>query len=465
MGTVETTPFSLQVRQTASMKVPGWQIEDCAICKCSFSQRNSSRRGLTERIDVRHLDVRWSALRCNPSKCNNTNSYKPHRYHHALEQLITVTQELSCVRSLESMMTIVRTVACDLIGADGATLVLRNQDLYFPQAKRELASVGNDGDFPIKPLSSWVMLHQQPAIMTPINTLKFACATLRSVSVKSVAMVPVKPTHPIGALGVYWVTSHHPEPEEIKILEAMAKVTATALETIQKNTALEQCIRDRTKELEQMNQRLLKEIQERQEAEVEIRLLSLTDELTKLYNRRGFFLLTEQQLKLAHRRQTPCCLLFIDLDGLKQVNDTWGHSTGDRLIIDAARLLTDTFRSSDLVCRLGGDEFAVLISDCSNVEDVFARLHTNITTFNQTADRLYSVSMSIGAKCFTPSPHLRLEQLIARADELMYACKRSKQNAAKVQSSQPDQASPDQVNQWLVYFKRSTVFSLNLERE
>jgi diguanylate cyclase (GGDEF)-like protein len=360
---------------------------------------------------------------------DRSTTAKKCKYYNVLEHLITVVQELSLARNMETIVALVRTVARNLLGADGATFVLRDRDYCFYTDEETIASHWQKQPFPIQTcLGGWTMLNRQPAVIPNMDEiLQFPCTAYRSTFVKSVIMVPIRISAPIGAIGVYWKTLHQPELEDIKFLQALADATAVAMENIQTYVELEQRVRDRTAELEATNQRLLKEIQERQAAESEIRLLSLTDELTELYNRRGFFLLVEQQLKLARRMQTPYCLLFIDLDGVKKINDTLGHEMGDMLLVDAAQVLTHTFRDSDIVSRYGGDEFAVLVCDCSDVEEVYTRLQTNITAFNQTADRWYELSMSIGAECFTPDNHLPLEQLIARADELMYICKRSKQ--------------------------------------
>ncbi len=121
-------------------------------------------------------------------------------------------------------------------------------------------------------------------------------------------------------------------------------------------------IKQQYQQLFEQNQRLEDEIQKRLKAETEVRQLSLTDELTGLYNRRGFFLLGNQQFKTAQRTQMFCCLLFADLDGLKQINDSLGHEIGDKFLIDTAQLLKQTFRESDIIARLGGDEFVILLS-------------------------------------------------------------------------------------------------------
>jgi diguanylate cyclase (GGDEF)-like protein len=177
---------------------------------------------------------------------------------------------------------------------------------------------------------------------------------------------------------------------------------------------------------------LIKEVRKRQQAEMEVRLLSLTDELTGLHNRRGFFLLAEQQLKLAHRINVSCWVIFIDLDGLKQINDTLGHDMGDAMLIDAAQLLKQSFRNSDFVGRLGGDEFIVFVSSSfKDADSIQARLQANIASFNQQHNRDYQLSMSMGIERYAPESNMSLEQLVTRADELMYAHKRLKQQSIR----------------------------------
>lgn len=186
-------------------------------------------------------------------------------------------------------------------------------------------------------------------------------------------------------------------------------------------------IQQQRKQLLQQNQRLELEIQERLKAEAAVRQLSLTDELTGLYNRRGFLLLASQQLKIARRTQTGCCILFADLDGLKQINDAWGHEAGDRLIKEAALVLKETFRDSDVAARLGGDEFVVFISLCpDDINDFSTRLQTHIQCFNQQPERWQPLSMSFGVKYCEVDEDFSLEELMAQADELMYEHKRTK---------------------------------------
>jgi len=155
-----------------------------------------------------------------------------------------------------------------------------------------------------------------------------------------------------------------------------------------------------------------------------LRELSMRDELTGLKNRRGFLILGEQQLKLADRSGRPVAVFFVDLNGMKAINDRLGHDEGDRALLDAARLLTTTFRDSDVVARLGGDEFVVLATDCpaTMVAAVKDRLQVAIDLFNGEPSRKYQLSMSIGVATHDPpgrSPR-GIEELMAEADARMY---------------------------------------------
>jgi diguanylate cyclase (GGDEF)-like protein len=158
--------------------------------------------------------------------------------------------------------------------------------------------------------------------------------------------------------------------------------------------------------------------------------LSLIDELTQLKNRRGFFELGEQALKIARREQHTMALFFMDLDGLKQINDTLGHMTGDDALRDTAAVLRRTFRGSDIVARLGGDEFVALAHLHSelDVETLCARLREHLQEFNSARTRPYQVDLSIGATLVDDPADQDLEAFIARADEAMY---REKRRAAR----------------------------------
>jgi len=159
--------------------------------------------------------------------------------------------------------------------------------------------------------------------------------------------------------------------------------------------------------------------------QAELGSLALTDELTGLYNRRGFLALAERQLKLGRRSGRGILLVFIDVDGLKQLNDTFGHAEGDRTLIRAGGVLEKTFRESDVVARFGGDEFAVLAIEASrhNQETIAARLRENLRQMND-EDSGPAISLSWGVARFDPQSKTSIGQLMAQADQAMYDDKR-----------------------------------------
>jgi diguanylate cyclase (GGDEF)-like protein/PAS domain S-box-containing protein len=166
----------------------------------------------------------------------------------------------------------------------------------------------------------------------------------------------------------------------------------------------------------------------RYKLEAELRALSLTDMATGLYNRRGFFTLAEQQLKLARRLDRPTLIVFFDLDNLKKVNDTFGHHEGDRALVDTAEILKRTFRDSDIAGRLGGDEFAVFAmgSRDSDPDALLERFQSQIGLFNQKRERPFHLSLSVGTLWVEASSSLSLEEMVREADKRMYEKKREK---------------------------------------
>jgi diguanylate cyclase (GGDEF)-like protein len=153
--------------------------------------------------------------------------------------------------------------------------------------------------------------------------------------------------------------------------------------------------------------------------------LSLVDELTQLRNRRGFFELAQQALKVARREGHMLGLFFVDLNGLKQINDDLGHLSGDQALRDTAEILRRTFRESDIVGRLGGDEFVALAHLTRDTAALSKRLREQIALMNAGQDRPYSLQMSVGTAMFNvTSDEDTIEALIARADAAMYEEKR-----------------------------------------
>lgn len=160
-----------------------------------------------------------------------------------------------------------------------------------------------------------------------------------------------------------------------------------------------------------------------------LRAMSLTDDLTGLYNRRGFFTLVQQQLKLAHRTGRKMSLLMVDVDGLKRINDTLGHHVGDQALIETADVLQETFRESDIVARIGGDEFVVLAveTDSASAEILTARLQENLQARNAQQNHRHELSLSCGVSHYNPESSCSVEELMRSADARMYEHKRRRQ--------------------------------------
>ncbi|MEW6601045.1 MAG: GGDEF domain-containing protein, partial [Nitrospirota bacterium] len=170
------------------------------------------------------------------------------------------------------------------------------------------------------------------------------------------------------------------------------------------------------------------DISELKEAEEMLRSMTFIDDLTGLYNRRGFIKLSHQQLKASRRTGSRVLLLFADLDNMKWINDSLGHPEGDRALISAARILRETFRESDIVSRIGGDEFVILAVETPDIspDSMAARLQMHIDVFNESAGLPYKISLSIGTSHFDPKSPRSLEELLSEADALMYEVKQAK---------------------------------------
>jgi len=172
----------------------------------------------------------------------------------------------------------------------------------------------------------------------------------------------------------------------------------------------------------------IQDITERKRAEAALQSLSVIDELTGLYNRRGFLAVADQHLAAIRRDEKVAAILYADLDGLKKINDSLGHYEGDRALARAAEIFKDTFRSSDILARMGGDEFVVLAAiDPEESSDSLAeRLKEKFRASNSLKNRAYDLSISVGVTHVNVGETRSMEELMARADRAMYADKRHK---------------------------------------
>ena len=159
-----------------------------------------------------------------------------------------------------------------------------------------------------------------------------------------------------------------------------------------------------------------------------LRNLSLIDELTNLYNRRGFMTIVDSRLKEAKREGDTIALYFVDIDRMKDINDRYGHTVGDQALIVAADVLRKTFREADILARIGGDEFAVFTTAASTDMDgsIKDRLNLYIETYNRQSEGPFTLALSIGSVYSVVGPEVKAEELLREADEEMYRKKKGK---------------------------------------
>ena len=176
---------------------------------------------------------------------------------------------------------------------------------------------------------------------------------------------------------------------------------------------------------------VVRDITERKKLEETLRNSSLKDDLTGLFNRRGLLKQAAPYFDFARRQKETLLLLFIDLDGMKRINDEFGHNEGDNALINTAAILNRSFRSSDIIARLGGDEFTVLVTDLhANKEEAIARLNENLKAYNAAEDRGHKLAFSIGVATLEPERMTCFEELLEQADQAMYEQKRMKRRRA-----------------------------------
>jgi diguanylate cyclase (GGDEF)-like protein len=159
-----------------------------------------------------------------------------------------------------------------------------------------------------------------------------------------------------------------------------------------------------------------------------LRSLALTDDLTQLYNRRGFETLADQHLRLARRNRQDFAIFFADIDELKAVNDRLGHAAGDRAIQQTAEILRANFRESDIIARMGGDEFVVLAIDCTEegAAALATRIQESLVTPPGDEGEDFELALSVGTKCFESSNDSPIAELLDRADAALYQMKRER---------------------------------------
>ncbi len=173
---------------------------------------------------------------------------------------------------------------------------------------------------------------------------------------------------------------------------------------------------------------LILDITERKQLEEKLLAASITDHLTGLHNRRGLFILGDNLLKIFKRQNKGLILLYVDIDGLKTINDQLGHQEGDKAIVDCANILKGNYRESDIIARIGGDEFVVFPAGTKgdNTETIISRLQKAVESFNSKNKRTYKLTISCGLAICSPESNCSIGELLDQGDKSMYEQKRQK---------------------------------------
>lgn len=317
-----------------------------------------------------------------------------------VDRLVRVVQELSLAHTLSDVVKIVRVVARELSGADGATFVLRDGDMCFYLDEDAIGPLWRGQRFPMSTcISGWAMLNQATAVVPDIYADdRIPHDAYRPTFVRSLVTVPIRQIDPLGAIGNYWSEPRTPTADEIALLEALANATSIALANIR--------IRD--------------ELAEKASLAHELRLLSATDDLTGLLNRRGFLEQAQLRIEAAITAGVPSHLAYVDMDGLKAINDQLGHAAGDAALSALAGALADAVPSDGVVGRLGGDEFAVVVVDpARDADSVHAFLSEQISA-------RHAGGAAVGVTTIDPHEDFSMEAVLIRADASMYDAKRAR---------------------------------------
>lgn len=343
--------------------------------------------------------------------------------------LLTALLPLVSARSLDEAFQSICATARALTGADGAALILGEKNQCFYIAEDAMAPLWKGQHFDeTRCISGWTMEHREPAVVSDIrHDSRVPLDFYRNTFVRSLAIVPACVDVPIGAIGVYWARIHSLDPALLAQLQTLAGLAAVLIENMKRHNVLEERLHQAETELQATQQKLAAEIHLRGQHEARLQLLEQTDTLTGLNNRLGFLSRAQQLFKMINRVSVQAWLIYIDLDGLMQINRSFGYEAGDRMLKDAARVLRENFRDSDILARIRDDEFiAFVVSASDPLVEIKTRLTRSIDHLNRRETGKPPLVVTIGAVRCDPRGNTPLEDLIHQADAAMYLVKRKK---------------------------------------
>lgn len=330
-----------------------------------------------------------------------------------LRALLTVSRELMQVDDFPTALALTGRAMAELTQVDNALLLVRGE-------VNESISFDSDG-------RPWRADHNH-------DWHRIALARMESrvsdgaISDSRTMLVGVPSQRTMAVLVAGWMQDLAPEAwvTRRRLLETILELAVATLSRISARSSLEDLVSTQYEQMAGTAREHADELARRDQVEGEMRALALTDILTGLNNRRGFFIQAEHMFKLARRRHAGCAVIYADIDGLKLVNDQLGHEAGDQLIRDAAAVLRESVRDTDVLARVGGDEFVAFALDDAHPRVILSRLRENLHAFALMQERPYHLSISAGAVQCSPHGDKPLLDYVQQADREMYLQKRSR---------------------------------------
>jgi diguanylate cyclase (GGDEF)-like protein len=328
-----------------------------------------------------------------------------------LRALLTMSRELMQVDEGLAVLSLAGRVMAELGHMDGALLVIRgkaNESVSFDRNGRPHPADGRH-DWHRMALERLQGGPGAPSMPSPRTML-----------------VCVPAQHAMAVLVAGWHDDAGTDAwdERRRILETILELTVATLGRISTRSSLEDLVSTQYEQMAGSAQAHADELARRDAANSDTQVLSLTDVLTGLNNRRGFFVQAEHMFRLSRRNHADSGVLYADIDGLKLVNEQLGHDTGDQLIRDAAAVLRESLRGTDVLARLGGDEFVAFALDDAHPRVILNRLTDNLHAFNLMQERPYQLSISAGAVRCDPAGDATLLDYVQLADREMVQHKR-----------------------------------------
>ena len=345
-----------------------------------------------------------------------------------LGRLLVLARDFLQASDFQAVLELAGQAIPELLRSDGGLLLVVSGDreyvTEFGQIQTVLRGRQESG---LLQHARRAMADRTPILLPEVRAdSALAFGELPSLGVASLLAYPFPPVAPVGALVSVWYRKGHRKElaRLIPTVRQLGQLTGAALGSVSYRGILEERLVTQADEIAEAARVHAVELLRRDSVEEELHRISVTDMLTGLLNRRGFFLHAERSFKVARRQRLPSQLVFVDIDDLKSINDAYGHEVGDDLIEDMAHVLQQSFRDADVVARIGGDEFAAFTIDASQPDVLLARLHDSLAGFGRRPDSPYRISFSTGIVQCDPTSTLTLTDYLLQADQLMYEQKR-----------------------------------------